>query len=275
MCVCVCVRVCTYLNPTLVLHTPQDTSAQESDPCHNYTVLNDTWRATTNQDGLHRCDSDVQWQGWYRMFHQGASVLMPNVCVPYLRCGTHAPLWLNGSHPRPEDGIVTREVCGSYLGCCSYKPPSIQVKACPGNYTVYKLVDPLNCNLAYCTGKMLFSDIFTIVCLCPCYIHHCFSWEKIFISHIYYLKHISIRHADETTATIPAAVTNPAPTTPSKRCSNQEQFLCFSLWPVCQITLLCIVRFSFIPSYMSFSYMSFLVCLYHFKLFGIYYCAFS
>src|SRR4029434_11199991 len=93
---------------------------------------------------------------------------------------------------------------------------TIQVKACPGNYTVYKLVDPLSCNLAYCTGKMLFSDIVTIVFLCPCYIHHCFSWEKIFTSQIYYLKHISIRHADVPTATIPAAVTTPAPTTPSK-----------------------------------------------------------
>ena len=163
MCVCVCVCVHTYLNPTLVLHTPQDTSAQESDPCHTYTVLNDTWRATTNLDrSVTRCDSDVQWQGWYRMFHQVASVLMPNVCVPSWCCGTAAPLWLNGSHPRPEDGIVTREVCA--LRCGAFTPPPIQVKACPGNYTVYKLVDPRGCNFAYCTGKMHFSDICTIVC---------------------------------------------------------------------------------------------------------------
>ena len=194
-----------------ISNTGSVTTSPAFDPCHSYTVLNDAWRATTNQNqSVIRCDRNVQWQGWYRMFHQGASVLMPNVCVPYNRCGTHIPLWLNGPHPRPEDGIVTREVCGSFFGCCVFKPPSIQVKACPGNYTVYKLVNPLNCNLAYCTGKMLFSDIFTIVCLCPCYIHHCFSWEKIFISHIYYLKHISICHADPTTA----AVTSPAPTTP-------------------------------------------------------------
>ena len=151
------------MNPILVLHTPQDTSAQESDPCHKYTVLNDTWRATTNLNQSYRCDSNVQWQGWYRMFHQGASVLMPNVCVPDQRCGTHAPLWLNGPHPRLKDGIVTREVCGNWGSCCEYKPSRIQVKACPGNYNVYKLVDPLNCNLAYCTGKRLFSDIVTIV----------------------------------------------------------------------------------------------------------------
>ena len=127
---------------------------------------------------------------------------MPNVCVPSHRCGTYGPLWLNGPHPRPEDGIVTREVWGTDgVNCNSFRSPSIQLKACPGNYTVYKLVDPLNCNYAFCTGKRLFSDIVTILCLCPFYIHHCLPWVKIFISHFYYLKHISIRHADPTTAT--------------------------------------------------------------------------
>ena len=151
VCVCVCVCVHTYLNPILVLHTPQDTSAQDSDPCHNYTVLNDIWRATSNLDrSVTRCDDHVEWQGWYRMFHQGASVLMPNVCVPYYRCGTTHPLRLIGPHPRPEYGIVTREVCAG--GCCDHKLPSIQVKACPGNYTVYKLVDPNDCYAEYCTG---------------------------------------------------------------------------------------------------------------------------
>ncbi|XP_031414129.1 pancreatic secretory granule membrane major glycoprotein GP2-like isoform X2 [Clupea harengus] len=137
----------------MFLHTPQDVSPQESDPCHTYTELNDTWRANTNLDwSVVRCDRDVQWQGWYRMFYQGTSVGMPESCVPTKRCSTNAPLWLNGLHPRQEEGIVTREVCGSYGGnCCYLKPPSIQVKACPGNYTVYKLVDPLGCNLAYCT----------------------------------------------------------------------------------------------------------------------------
>ena len=158
------VCVCASLNPIIVLHILQPTLNDESDPCDMYTVLNDTWRATSNQDGSYRCKSGIQWQGWYRMFHQGASVLMPNVCVPNHRCGTNIPLWLNGPHPRPEDGIVTREVCGSLDGnCCQFKPPSIQVKACPGNYTVYKLEDPPHCHVAYCTGKRLFSDIVTIV----------------------------------------------------------------------------------------------------------------
>ncbi|XP_062388284.1 deleted in malignant brain tumors 1 protein-like isoform X4 [Sardina pilchardus] len=128
---------------------PSDT---QSDPCHDYTVLNDPWRATTNLDqSVRRCDRDVQWQGWYLMVYQEVSVRMPNVCVPKERCGTNAPLWMKGSHPQPEDGIVTREVCGHWQSnCCHFKSPPIQVKACPGNYTVYKFEKATTCQLAYC-----------------------------------------------------------------------------------------------------------------------------
>ncbi|XP_062391230.1 uncharacterized protein LOC134079076 [Sardina pilchardus] len=125
---------------------------QHSDPCHNYTVLNDPWRATTNLDqSVLKCDKNVQWQGWYLMVHQEVRVRMPNVCVPEKRCGTQIPLWMNGSHPHPEDGIVTREVCGHWHSdCCQYNSTPIQVKACPGNYTVYTFNSPPRCPLAYC-----------------------------------------------------------------------------------------------------------------------------
>ncbi|KAL2100635.1 hypothetical protein ACEWY4_002396 [Coilia grayii] len=144
----------------IILSTYQATSAQQSDPCYNYTVLNDTWRATTNTDRSElRCDGTyfgsptVHWQGWYLLVHQDHSVRMPESCVSPYRCSTNAPLWLNGSHPSPADGVVTRQVCTSWGdNCCnpSYLVPSIQVKACPGNYTVYKFVDPFHCYLAYC-----------------------------------------------------------------------------------------------------------------------------
>ncbi|XP_063048656.1 deleted in malignant brain tumors 1 protein-like [Engraulis encrasicolus] len=125
---------------------------QEPEPCDHYTVLNDTWRATTNQDQSDlKCDQHVQWRGWYRMFYQGQSVRMPDSCVPEGHCGTNAPLWLNGTHPRQEDGIVTREVCGSWTnGCCHFASTYIRVKMCPGNYAVYELVRPSTCHLAYC-----------------------------------------------------------------------------------------------------------------------------
>ncbi|KAL2101854.1 hypothetical protein ACEWY4_003615 [Coilia grayii] len=140
----------------MILGIYQITSAQQSDPCYNYTVLNDTWRATTNyvvDVSAFRCDGGGRWQGWYLLVHQDHSVRMPTGCVPILHCGTAAPIWMNGPHPSPADGEVTRQLCTSWTGSCchpSYPLPSIQVKACPGNYIVYKLVDPVRCTLAYC-----------------------------------------------------------------------------------------------------------------------------
>ncbi|XP_049329392.1 pancreatic secretory granule membrane major glycoprotein GP2-like [Astyanax mexicanus] len=76
---------------------------------------------------------------------------MPESCVNQGMCGTDIPLWLNGSHPRLEDGVVSRQVCGSWYGdCCYFKSYPIQVKACPGNYYVYEFVSPVTCSSAYC-----------------------------------------------------------------------------------------------------------------------------
>ncbi len=100
------------------------------------------------------CDCEVSWNGWYHLIIQGQSVQMPDTCVDQDSCGTHAPLWLNGGHPRVEDGVVTRAVCGHYDNdCCSFQSNPIRVKACPGNYYVYEFVKPAFCFLAYCAGK--------------------------------------------------------------------------------------------------------------------------
>ncbi|KAA0724936.1 Alpha-tectorin Precursor [Triplophysa tibetana] len=93
----------------------------------------------------------VNWEGWYRLFIHGQSVQMPDTCVAQLSCGTHAPLWLNGEHPSVEDGVVTRDVCGHWNNdCCLFQSNPIRVKACPGDYYVYKFVSPTTCHLAYC-----------------------------------------------------------------------------------------------------------------------------
>uniref|UniRef100_A0A3B1K2F3 ZP domain-containing protein n=1 Tax=Astyanax mexicanus TaxID=7994 RepID=A0A3B1K2F3_ASTMX len=124
------------------------------------------WRATDSPNywwGLH-CDRDISWNGWYRLLHQGNNVRMPDSCVNENMCGTHAPLWLNGPHPRLEDGVVSRQVCGSWYGdCCGFNSYPIQVKACPGNYYVYEFVRPITCHLAYCAGvyTLLFYMMFT------------------------------------------------------------------------------------------------------------------
>ncbi|XP_057213801.1 uncharacterized protein si:ch73-181m17.1 isoform X2 [Triplophysa rosa] len=122
------------------------------DPCNTYTVLDEPWRATSNKFAANlMCDASVSWSGWYRLFIRGHSVQMPDTCVDDLSCGTHAPLWLNGPHPRIEDGVVTRDVCGNWFNnCCFFRSNSIQVKACPGNYYVYEFTRPSFCYGTYC-----------------------------------------------------------------------------------------------------------------------------
>jgi len=134
------------------------TTAPPVDPCYNYTILDDSWRATNNQHSSQiMCDTWVSWNGWYRLFIQGQSVQMPDTCVDQGSCGTHAPLWLNGGHPTVEDGVVTRDVCGHWdNNCCYFKSSPIKVKACPDNYYVYEFVKPDFCSLAYCAGKNIY-----------------------------------------------------------------------------------------------------------------------
>ncbi|XP_030636332.1 adhesion G protein-coupled receptor E3-like [Chanos chanos] len=131
------------------------------DPCFNYTILDDPWRATHYTDGTIRCDHDRGWSGWYRLFYQGVSVQMADWCVDQYRCGTDFPLWLASPHPQPEDGVVTRQVCGTWSSsCCYFQSNPIQVKACPGNYYVYEFVSPAYFNSAYCSVRTYLGQLF-------------------------------------------------------------------------------------------------------------------
>ncbi|XP_051530573.1 uncharacterized protein LOC127427172 isoform X2 [Myxocyprinus asiaticus] len=127
------------------------------DPCDSYTSLDESWRSPSYTYYSYHyyyyysmCDYNVNWNGWYRLFSQGQSAQMPESCVTSGSCGTSHPLWLNGTHPQLEDGVVTRQVCASSWGdCCGHRSHPIQVKACPGNYYVYEFVSPTFCS-AYC-----------------------------------------------------------------------------------------------------------------------------
>ncbi|XP_037832487.1 uncharacterized protein LOC108242854 isoform X3 [Kryptolebias marmoratus] len=124
------------------------------DPCDNYTVLNDDWRSVnnTNNTTLH-CDQHINWEGWYRLYLGQSSAQIPEQCIEEQRCGTHHPLWINGSHPTQTNEIVTRTVCNAWVGsCCYFTSHTIQVKLCYGYYYVYKLAQPSTCSLAYCTA---------------------------------------------------------------------------------------------------------------------------
>ncbi|MCI4384306.1 hypothetical protein PGIGA_G00037140 [Pangasianodon gigas] len=136
-----------------------DVTDEGLNPCYSYKSLNQDWRATNYSTRQVSCDRNVRWNGWYRLFYRGKSIQMPELCVKRERCGTHAPLWLVGGHPRKRDGIVTRKICGHWNNnCCAFQSPPIQVKACQGNYYVYKFVQPLACHLAYC------ADVNTLAC---------------------------------------------------------------------------------------------------------------
>ncbi|XP_050980084.1 uncharacterized protein LOC127173982 [Labeo rohita] len=135
--------------------TPTTTLA---DPCYKYTVLDDPRRSIDYRyPNQLMCDTDVTWVGWYRLFIQGQSAQMPDTCVDSNSCGTHAPLWLNGAHPKVKDDVVTRNVCGHWLNnCCHFQSSPIKVKACPGGYYVYEFVKPFYCYLAYCAAPAIF-----------------------------------------------------------------------------------------------------------------------
>ncbi|XP_067260249.1 putative adhesion G protein-coupled receptor E4P [Chanodichthys erythropterus] len=109
-----------------------------SDPCYNYTVLDNPWRSISNTDNS-RCDQSVSWSGWYRLFMNGLSADILDTCISQCHCGTQVPLWMRGGHPTVVDGVVTRDMCGSAFGCCDNPSNPIRVKACPSNYYVYEL----------------------------------------------------------------------------------------------------------------------------------------
>lgn len=148
-----------YIFSIVLFNTPS------TDPCYDYTSLDDSWRATDNYYNNYMCDYNVNWNGWYRLFYYGHSVQMPESSVGSDMCGTPHPLWLNGPHPQLEDGVVTRQVCGStWIDGCGYKSHPIQVKACPGNYYVYEFVKPTFCG-SYCAGSFFFYYVLIIYIL--------------------------------------------------------------------------------------------------------------
>ncbi|XP_060640378.2 uromodulin [Anolis sagrei] len=117
------------------------------DPCLSHTVLEQSWRSMSYGSGSN-CDSDKI--GWYRFVGRGGT-RMPETCVPKRRCNTFAPMWLNGSHPTSDTGIVNRIACANWEGACCYWSIPVQVKACVGGYYVYKLDGTPTCTLSYCT----------------------------------------------------------------------------------------------------------------------------
>uniref|UniRef100_A0A8B9KAW1 Oncoprotein induced transcript 3 n=1 Tax=Astyanax mexicanus TaxID=7994 RepID=A0A8B9KAW1_ASTMX len=122
------------------------------DPCTAYISLNEPWRNSdyhvNNSAGVPLCDRHVAGE-WYR-FTGMAGDAMPTFCIEENHCGTHAPIWLNGSHPLPADGVVTLPTCASFNDDCCHWKGTVEVKACTKGYYVYRLPRPTVCFHVYC-----------------------------------------------------------------------------------------------------------------------------
>ena len=103
------------------------------------------------------CDNSVggDWKGdnWYR-FVEPAGTTIANSIVPVNHCGTHAPGWLNGTHPITLGETVSRQVCFHWNGDPCRWSAGVQIRSCDG-FFVYQLPDTQVCSLKYCgqSGK--------------------------------------------------------------------------------------------------------------------------
>jgi cysteine-rich repeat protein len=118
-----------------------------------YNTFTQGGRLHTNPNGPIYCDnsnSSPEWKGagWYR-FTGAAGVKMPESAPPTYRCSTHAPGWLNGAHPTPDQGKVNRQVCFHWSNNSCNWNSSIQVVNC-GDFYLYSLPQPPVCSLRYC-----------------------------------------------------------------------------------------------------------------------------
>ena len=118
--------------------------------CYNFTSLTDADRKPLFPL-VETAKKDTNLgPGWFR-FQGDAGNMMTTSCPSIRKCNTHATGWLNGTHPDVADGIVTRQVCFSYIaGCCEWQT-QIQVRNC-SEYIVYYLHSTPNPggSLRYC-----------------------------------------------------------------------------------------------------------------------------
>lgn len=98
------------------------------------------------------CDRDLPW-GWYR-FTSFVGGQMPTSVVSPKRCGTSAPIWINGVHPSEQDGAVDQKACINFFGINGGCADSfyIKIRNC-GTFYVYYLRPTYSCAIAYCAGK--------------------------------------------------------------------------------------------------------------------------
>lgn len=100
------------------------------------------------------CDRGLR-RGWYRFTSFVGGKMPENKVLPN-NCGTHAPIWLKGTHPTKKGENVVRRACINAFnidpdGC--FDSFNINITKCPGDYFVYYLRPPWYCSAGYCAGK--------------------------------------------------------------------------------------------------------------------------
>ena len=144
----------------------------------NFTTIEDIRRSTayrvdTTSGKPLLCDRGfIKDYTWYR-FDSSAGSEMPTTKPDFWRCGTYAPIWMDGSHPQELEKPVSRKACVNLpyvppIGCgISYTIQVIKCKEANVNkeFYLYQLKEPGYCSLAYCAGIYIgsfevFSKIF-------------------------------------------------------------------------------------------------------------------
>ena len=116
--------------------------------CNSHKNLSDSNRIKSfNDKNVVLCDTSLA-NTWYRFVGAAGNQIAESE-VPTWHCGTHAPGWLNGTHPSEADGAVDRQVCFHWTGGNCQWSKNIQVRNC-GDFYVYKLVKPPGCSMRYC-----------------------------------------------------------------------------------------------------------------------------
>lgn len=122
--------------------------------CTNYQLQKNQYRRSS---GYQLTQSDVAIsdnflsEGWYR-FESGAGNDMVTHAPPISMCGTLYPVWLNGSLPLDNEGIVNRIACVVGLQGPCESTISISIANC-SSYNVYYLRKTSSLASGYCIGK--------------------------------------------------------------------------------------------------------------------------
>ena len=83
-----------------------DISYSISDPCRDYQIISDDSRLSVpnHRQSPLKCDNNISQSTWYRFKNgRGIDMIIPNQCIPSLRCQTLSSGWVMGEYPTGID----------------------------------------------------------------------------------------------------------------------------------------------------------------------------